>query len=70
MIKKAIILGLLGCVLILTGCSNTHQIDDIPNYDNSSFKTATVIHHHRDQHMVKNVESYSNRNIITTDESV
>lgn len=58
MIKNTIILGLLGCVLLLTGCNNTHPIDDTPNHDTSGLKRATVMYHYRDQDIFRNIESY------------
>ena len=52
MIKNTIVLGLLGCALLLAGCSNTHQIDNTPNYDTSGLKRATIMYHYRDQDIV------------------
>lgn len=57
MIKNTIVLGLLGCVLLLTGCGNMHPIDDIPNHDTSSFKRTTVIYPNSNRHIFRNVES-------------
>lgn len=56
MIKKTIILSLLGSTLLLTGCSNTHQIDDIPNHNTNNLKKATVIYPYSGHRVLKNVE--------------
>lgn len=58
MIKKTIILSLLRSTLLLTGCSDMHQIDDTPNYDTNGLKRATVMYHYRDQDIFRNIESY------------